>query len=483
MRADTWSVEHQVEGLAEVSRLVLSADGALLWALTESGVAVIDTQSLAIVDLLEVPGRALDLVLSADDGEVFVTFDRSVPGEPEIGSGLAVFDARRRVSLGQLATAPSPTGLAYSRAAGAAWVSHGDGTVLAVDLDPARQPRVRHELHLGSDLEAIAFEPAGRLAFLVAPGANLVHIVDAAHGRLVKSGPMAGGPDQVAFSGELAYVRHRDSEHVLMLPLDSAGAVSEPIQAADFPAGRQPHAAMTTAMASRPAGENGPGSVAPSPSRVRAPSMVRAPGANAMVVANAADEAIYFYMEGMAAPMGHFKNQGRRPEAVLVLDRSLREARPGVYQTFAHLEGPGTYDVAIFLDAPRLIHCFAVEVAPPESPVQSPRPQIRLAENGARRGADGRLDLVLTVDPADQAPTLETLSILAVRTAGGWHKRFEARALGHHRYGVSFEPGPAGDYLLWAETAADGLLGGDPILHIAFEAEHANPRANPGATP
>ena len=72
---------------------------------------------------------------------------------------------------------------------------------------------------------------------------------------------------------------------------------------------------------------------------------------------------------------------------------------------------------------------------------------------------------------------------LAVRTAGGWHKRFEARALGHHRYGVSFEPGPAGDYLLWAETAADGLLDGDPILHIAFEAEHANPRANPGAKP
>ena len=37
----------------------------------------------------------------------------------------------------------------------------------------------------------------------------------------------------------------------------------------------------------------------------------------------------------MAAPMGHFQNYGKQPRAVLVVVRSLREVRPGVYETTA----------------------------------------------------------------------------------------------------------------------------------------------------
>ena len=50
-----------------------------------------------------------------------------------------------------------------------------------------------------------------------------------------------------------------------------------------------------------------------------------------MLVANPADKMIYYYTEGMAAPMGSFQNYKRDPRALLVLDNSLRETERGVY--------------------------------------------------------------------------------------------------------------------------------------------------------
>ena len=47
-----------------------------------------------------------------------------------------------------------------------------------------------------------------------------------------------------------------------------------------------------------------------------------------MLVANPADKMIYFYAEGMAAPMGSFQNYRRDPKALLVLENGLRESEP-----------------------------------------------------------------------------------------------------------------------------------------------------------
>ena len=75
-----------------------------------------------------------------------------------------------------------------------------------------------------------------------------------------------------------------------------------------------------------PGGEHALGDVRlPSP----ADSIVRAPGGTAVLVANPADKAIFYYKEGMAAPVGSFQNYSRQPRAVLVVDRSLRERAPG----------------------------------------------------------------------------------------------------------------------------------------------------------
>ena len=93
-----------------------------------------------------------------------------------------------------------------------------------------------------------------------------------------------------------------------------------------------------------------------------ADSIVQAPGADAVLVANPADRAIYYYKEGMAAPMGSFITMGAN-RAVLAVDRSLKERAPGSYETVARLGRSGRHALAFYLNSPLIVHCFDVTVA------------------------------------------------------------------------------------------------------------------------
>ena len=163
-----------------------------------------------------------------------------------------------------------------------------------------------------------AATPGDRFVLVVNPEADLLHVIDASRNAVIQTGPMAESPDQIAFTDTLAYIRHRGSEVVLMVPLSELGREGAPIPVIDFPGGQ---AAPGDASSRR-----GPS---------LAPAIVRAPGINAVLVANAADGMVYFYSEGMAAPMGSFKSHGPAADAVLVIDNSLREHHPGTYQTTA----------------------------------------------------------------------------------------------------------------------------------------------------
>ena len=105
-----------------------------------------------------------------------------------------------------------------------------------------------------------------------------------------------------------------------------------------------------------PGGQRTPASV--NAFAASADAMVPAPEPGAMLFANPADKMIYYYSEGMAAPMGNFQNYRRVPRAVRIVDRSLREESAGVYTTTARLPKQGTYNVSMLLDSPRVVHCF-----------------------------------------------------------------------------------------------------------------------------
>ena len=97
-----------------------------------------------------------------------------------------------------------------------------------------------------------------------------------------------------------------------------------------------------------------------------------------MLLANPADRMIYYYSEGMAAPMGNFQNYKREARAVKVVDRSLREESLGVYATTLRLPKDGTYDVSLLLDSPRVVHCFEATAKPNPAIKQEQKAALRI---------------------------------------------------------------------------------------------------------
>ena len=84
----------------------------------------------------------------------------------------------------------------------------------------------------------------------------------------------------------------------------------------------------------------------------------------ASYIVNQADGTVHYYMEGMAAPMGAFRNYGHQARAIEIVDRSLSELEPGVYVGRVKIPIEGIYDIAFMMDTPRFLHCFSAEVAP-----------------------------------------------------------------------------------------------------------------------
>ncbi|HYG64139.1 MAG TPA: cytochrome D1, partial [Thermoanaerobaculia bacterium] len=354
---------------------------------------------------------------------------------------VSVVDVARLAKVRDVAVGSRPTSIAWSIAARAAYsVQTGSGTIAAVRADAA-EPAARIQADPG--LGRVRFAPGGRLGFVVHTEKKLVHIVDAASNRIVQTADVEAEPDLVTFSDELAYVRHRGSETVLMIPLDVVGQEGRPVPIVDFPGGQNP-----------------PGKT-PMPSV--ADGIVQAPGAAAVLVANPMDKVIYFYKEGMAAPMGHFRNYGRIPRAVMVLDRSLRETAPGSYETTVQLGEAGDYEVALLLDTPRLTHCFPVTIA--ADPALAARREksalgveILDQPSTVTAGEELAVRFRLTDSAKGSARTgLRDVRVLTFLSPGIWQQRHWASDQGEGIYEIRFQPPEPGLYFVFLEVASAGM--------------------------
>lgn len=451
---EIWQVIEEIPVPVAPTRLAIQPDGSHLWAAygagEEWGVAVISTDRFEVVARIPTGLGEQDLVLGPDDRFAFASGAES--------GTVTVIDVARRQVVKRLATGTKPSTLAWSEIAGAVYVGHlGEGGIVAIDGE-------RHEILArmpsAPGLTQIRFAPSGRMGFGLIPELKQLLIFDTAINRVVQKGEMWGSPVQVAFTDEVAYVLHDDTEIVLMVPLDSIGAEGQPIQVVDFPGGRLPFGAgRSDSLAS---------------------AMARAPGANAMLVANPADETVYYYKEGMAAPMGSFQNYGHQPRAVLVVDRSLEETATGVYETVATLRRPGAYDVALFVDAPRTVECFEVEVAPDPGQVELRewRPLIvrPLTDDTV---VETRRQARLTfeaIDPNLGVPRddLADLEVRLVQTPGHWHAQQLARNLGGGRYEAAFDLPQSGLYYVYVRAPSAGLIvDNTPGLYLVVPVEES----------
>lgn len=313
-------------------RLAIQPDGRYLW------VALDGTEEVAAINIADnlvrkIPtGRGTHrFAFMPDSTRVFVTNSDA--------DTVSILDTDKLVKVAEVNISLSPGPIAYSRASNLVYVAASKATVVSV-IDPVTR-KTRSTIPSKPGIVDLQFAPGGRFGFLINQSDNTLSVFDSATDKIVATAAVDKSPDQIAFTHDYAYVRSNTSEKLALFELSK------------LPAGKLQPVSVVAGL--KPPNE--------SPSGIGIDKMI-APGpeGNSVFIANAADQMIYYYVEGMAAPMGTLSNYKRYPQAVLVLDRSVSEVAPGKYSTMIRVPRSGMYDVPFLLDQPRLITCFTLEV-------------------------------------------------------------------------------------------------------------------------
>jgi DNA-binding beta-propeller fold protein YncE len=432
----TWKVVGEVSAGQRPTRLALQPDGNYLWVSNEGtgegeagGVTAVDTASLKVAASFRTGAGAHEIAFAEDNGFAYVS--------NRADGTLSVIDVRKLEKLKDVKTGAPATALAYSPLSKALYVANeADGSITVVD---GRSHEVLTRMAAEPGLRALRFAPGGRWGFVPNAARSVVHIFDASTNRLSHSVPVGATPDQVAFTDTFAYVRSLGTEEVTAIRLSTVGQEPDVIK---FPGGQTPPGANST------------------PSR--ADAFVPAPEGGSILLSNPADRTIYYYSEGMAAPMGNFQNYKREPRAVKVVDRSLREESLGVYATTMRLPKDGTYDVSFLISSPRVVHCFEATARP--DPSASPEQKVGLRveylnkDRTPRAGESYKIRFKLTDATTGQPKDgLKDVRVLFFLSPGVWQRRDFATPVGGGVYELEVNVPRDGVYMVFVESQSQGV--------------------------
>jgi len=457
---DSFKVVANVEAGSHPVRVAPQPDGKYVWVGNdspgdESGVTVIDADRLTVAaniatgkghhELAFSPGSRYAFVTNRDEGTVSVI---------DIGTLKKVRDVR---------TGGRPLSAAWSPLAKTLYVADEDGGGVAV-VDGERHEVVAR-VPGKPGLRAIRFTADGRYGFAVNAFDNTVRVIDASTHRVVHEVLVAGSPDQVTFSKAFAYVRALGSEYVTMIPLSELGKSgslsTKQFTTGVYPPRRAPYIPITDAI-------------------------VPTPEQYAVVVANPAEKTIFYYTEGMTAPMGNFRNYGHEPLAAMVVDRSLREKEPGVYSGRVRFPLSGAYDVAFLLGSPRIVHCFSATVQPNPLLAKSVPKGLGLEYLFDRKtiGVGEKVPLrIRLTDRATNAPAAD-LADVVVQTSlasGNWQRRVIAAHVGEGVYEAPLLLPRAGVYYVHVECPSRKAHMRDlPFLSVEAKGDEPVKRLRPG---
>jgi YVTN family beta-propeller protein len=432
--AVSWKVVARLDVPSRPGRVALQPDEKYLWVSDVAGVTAFDRQTLRVLPRIPTGTGPHEFAFSPDSRFVFVT-------NHDAGM-VSVIDAAEGRKIADVATGGHPSSVTFSELSRTAYIANDDqGGIVAVNTHGTIVGRITAD----PGIRQIRAAPGGRLIFAVSPSREQLHIIDASSNRLVQTGVIHGGPDQVTFSSTLAYVRRRSDATVMMVPLDRVGTPDAPLPLVDVTGGQ-----LAFSQGSR---------------QSPADSIVRVPGSNAVLMANPADRAVYYYQEGMAAPMGQFQNYGHEPRAVMTVDRSLEEESPGLYQTVGRVPEPGIYDVVFFLDSPRVVHCFEFEAASADRQQIKPRSIVVLSasDKNLRTGQTARLRFqLLDGDTHGPIKNLRDLRALVFEQPGIWQTRQSLVESDPGLYETEFTPPSSGVYQAYFESPSLGLRFNSP---------------------
>jgi len=426
---NTWKVVANIDAGTKPSRVRLQPDERYLWVGNDAGVTVIDTATSKVVAQIATGKGHHEFDFSKDNRFAFVS-------NQEDGT-LSVIDVQKLAKLKDLNIGGPITSVTFSPLGNAVYVvNSAQGSVTVVDT---RSQQIATRIQAKPGIKNLRFAPGGRWGFMPNSAENSVYVFDASTNRLAHTIGVEKGPDQLTFTDTFAYVRSTGSTEVSMIRLSTLENQPDIVK---FPGGQNaPEEADVDATAD---------------------VMVPAPEGNSVLLANPADGVIYYYSEGMAAPMGSFQNYRRKPRAVMVVDRSLRETTAGVYTTTTKLPKSGVYDVAFLLDSPRVTHCFSVEAkANPDVPREK---QIALRveyldrDRQPRAGENYKLRFKLIDTATSKAKSdLKDVHVLTMLSSATWQKRDFARSIGDGVYELDIRVPQAGVYFIFVESKSQGV--------------------------
>jgi len=427
---NTWKVVANIDAGPKPTRVRLQPDERYLWVGNDAGVTVIDTATLKAVAQIATGKGHHEIDFSKDNRFAFVS-------NQEDGT-LSVIDVQKLAKLRDVNIGGPITSVTFSPLGNAVYVVNStQGSITVVDT---RTQQIATRIQAKPGIKNLRFAPGGRWGFMPNAAESAVYVFDASTNRLAHTIGVEKGPDQLTFTDTFAYVRSTGSTEVSMIRLSTLEG--------------QPD------MVKFPGGQNAPDEAEVDASV--ADVMVPAPEGNSVLLANPADGVIYYYSEGMAAPMGSFQNYRRKPRAVMVVDRSLRETTAGVYTTTTKLPKSGVYDVAFLLDSPRVTHCFSVEAKPnPEVPREKQiavRIEYLDKDKQPRAGENYKLRFKLIDTATSKAKSdLKDVHVLTMAASGTWQKRDFARAAGDGVYELDIRVPQTGVYFIFVESKSQGV--------------------------
>ena len=338
INTDTFKVTDYVEAGTKPMRIVRQPDGKYLWVGNDAegadgGLTVIDAGTLEVAGRIATGRGHHEIVISADSRYVFVT-------NRDQGT-VSVIDVERLEKIKDIETGPLPISLDFSALSEALYVADSDkGQIVVVD---GRRLEVTARIETEPGLGPLRFSQDGRWGVALNSNQDLAYVIDPSTNRIAHSISVGKQPYKVSFSRSFAYVRSLGTERISMIDLSELGK-PETVPVVTFAAGqRAPEQAKDISIAD---------------------AIVEAPGEAAVLVVSPADSTVYYYMEGMNAPMGNFRNYGHMPRAVFVVDRSMQEQETGLYSSTVRIPDSGTYEVAFLLDSPSILHCFEMKARP-----------------------------------------------------------------------------------------------------------------------
>ncbi len=440
----------------KAQKLLLQKDEHYLWVAytlddtlgTKSGVAVIDVENKVLVKTILTGKGIHDMVMGESNQYVYVS--------NQTDGTVSIIDCKTLSKIKDLKVNGTPISMAFAAKAQALYVVDKINPVISV-IDEKKQQIVK-EIVAETGIEKIYFSPDGRFGFVINSKNNTILIIDAATNTIVQIADVEPQPDEISFSDKLAYIRHKGSEIIDMIPLDAIGIANAPVPVADFNGGQNP-----PALGSPVCGALG---------------IIQAPGANVMLVSNFKDQAVYYYQEGMAAPMGSFNTYGKNPKAVLVIDKSIRERADGIYETTAVLNTPGSYDLGLYINVPLIMECFEINVLPDPSKVLERNQSlmgplaIKYVSGSTRPKVGERINYTFQlIDLKTNQPIagLGDVNVMDMLTTPNQHSRTAAKETtikGIYEANIQFNQ--EGLYYVYVECQSRGLSFNNPQFLILY---------------